>query len=247
MTKRARPLLLAIAAATLVTAGCGTSGSSQVLYHEVRFQVAPASTGQGTFSVDALVADGVVFNFPAGTTFTTTGAFNFYLEGAAPPYSGTFVQQGTAPITASVFVDRNLVNEGNPTSGDGTTVTVTALDQGTPGVPPSQGQLVRFDICAPPPDSDGKCSTTNVSGVPAGIVGIPYNGSIGDEFMSHLLYIDATLTTPGIYFLQNARDSANGFFGSVSGQFLQAQLFLDSALQQTVSGTNELKLRKDLP
>jgi hypothetical protein len=251
MMRRVRSCLLTIVSVTLIAvSGCGTSGSNPVLYHEVRFQVEPAAAGQATFSVVALDADGVPFGFPDGTTFTTTGAFNFYLEGSAPPYSGTFVQEGTATISVSVFIDRNLVSGGNTTHGPNTSVTVGPVDLGTPGSPPPQGPLVRFDICAPGPDS-GTCSTTNGPGlpaVPAGNFGIPYKGSIGDEFMSHLLESDVSRTTPAIYFLQNARDSANGIFTPISSQFLQAQLFVSDVLEQTTSGTtsDNLILRKDL-
>lgn len=248
MIRRARTLWLLIAGATLFVSGCGTSGSNPVLYHEVRFQVAPASTGIATFSVESLNANGTGYGFPAGTTFTTTGAFNFYLDGAAPPYAGTFVQVGTAPITVSVFYDRNLVSGGNTTTGDGTQVTATAL--GTPGPSTPKTPLVRFDICAPAFESGGACSTADVSGGPAvsaGTFGIPYRGSIGDAAISHLLPSDSTRTTPGIYFLENTNDSANGYFLPISGQFVQAQLFVNSSLQDTVSGTGDLSLRQDLP
>jgi hypothetical protein len=117
---------------------------------------------------------------------------------------------------------------------------------------------VRFDVCAPAPTS-GSCSTTNAPGlppVPAGLFGIPYTGQIGDQYMSHLLQDSPTdtnppRTTPAIYFLQNARDSANGLFGSLSGQFLQAQLFVNNQLEQTEAGTgsgtgSNIRLHKDL-
>jgi len=287
MMKRVFPFLLAIVIVILVAAaGCGTSGSSPILYHEVRFQVEPANSGigQATFSVISLNADGVPFGFANGTTFTTTGAFNFYLDGAAPPYSATFVQQGDAPILVSVFIDRNLVSGDNVSTGPGSTVTVGPIDLGTPGPPAPAGPLVRFDVCAPFPGL-GTCSTTNPTDLPpgkqgtcsgspstfcstdpaamdcpspqtcitvsAGTFGVPYNGSIGDSFMSHLLESDSSRQTPAIYFLQDARDTANGIFGSISGQFLQGQLFIDNQLQETKSGGGTgtgsgIRLQKDL-
>jgi hypothetical protein len=255
MTRHAVPLLVAIAGTALTAAaGCGTSGSAPTLYHEVRFQVVPATTGQATFSVDSLVAGGTAFGFPTGTTFTTTGTFNFYLEGAASPYSGTFTQQGPDPITVTVYIDRSLVSGDNTSQGSGVPLFVGPVSQGAqvpppPGTPLPQAPMVRFDVCAPAP-GNSVCSTMNTSAgatAPAGSFGIPYSGSIGDQFFSHLLYNDPTRTTPGIYFLQNPQDSANGIVASASGQLLQLQLFIDGALHQTAAGTgNDVQVREDL-
>jgi len=228
--------------ALLVAAGCGTSGSSPTLYPEVRFQVQSNTGGTTTFSVPSLVGNGTTFTFGSGATFTTSSFFSFYLEGAAPPYSGTFVQESDdAPITVRVFINESSLGPGTVTTGKGSMITVTA--EGTPGPPAAPAQQVRFDVCAPLPGG-GPCSTTGDSGVP----GIPYTGSIGDQFMSHLLSSDTTRQTPAVYFLVNARDSANGIFSPVSGQFLQVQLWINDALEQSESGTNsnDLILQKDL-
>jgi len=71
---------------------------------------------------------------------------------------------------------------------------------------------------------------------------------MGDQFMSHLLPSDASRLTPGVYFLTNPQESANGIFAPISGQVLQVQLFVDSVLKQTESGSNsqQLSLKTDL-
>lgn len=241
MMQRGYRFLLVMASGLLVAGGCGTSGSSPTLQSEVRFQVQSNTGGVATFSVPSLVGNGNSFTFGSGATFATSGVFSFYLEGAAPPYSGTFVQEGDTPITVRIFINDSSLGPGTVTSGNGTMVTVTA--EGTPGTPTVPAPQVRFDVCAPLGGS-GACSTTGDSGIP----GIPYSGSIGDQFMSHLLPSDNTRLTPAVYFLANPRDSANGIFSPISGQFLEVQLWIDNSLEQSESGTksDDLILRKDL-
>ena len=237
---RPRFVLMLIASVTLIAAaGCGTSGSNPVLFAELRFEVTPTQAGSATFSVESLVANGSTFGFPDHTVFTTTAPFSFYLEGAAPAYSGAFARVGDAEITVRVFRERILVTED---STDGAAKPIAAVSavvgQGTPTVTPSAPmQLVRFDVCAPVV-FNGACSTTG----DAGLFGIPYSGTLGDPFTTHLL----NGQTPSIYFLPGARDSANAVFRSASTQFLEAQLFVDNELRQTASGTTDVVLREDL-
>ena len=113
--------------------------------------------------------------------------------------------------------------------------------QGVPtpsGTPAAQSPAVRLDVCAPSLGA-ARCDAT---GADPGISGIPFTGSFGDPFLTHLL----SGTTPSIYFLQGARDSVAGVVRSTQRLNLQIQLFIDNLGKESASGTSDLVVRQDL-
>jgi hypothetical protein len=86
----------------------------------------------------------------------------------------------------------------------------------------------------------GTCFTEGDSGV----FGLPFTATVGDAFQTHLL----GSLTPSVYFLEGARESANGVFrlAPVTGQTLVGQLFINGSLRQTQANTEDVVVREDL-
>ena len=241
MNRRKRFLwIVAVVCLGAVGGGCGTTGPEPTLYPEVQFQVHPS--GQSTFTVKELDLGGVRHTFPAGTSFTATSTFYFYFENAPPPYSGTFTLESGGDITVFLLVTPT----GNPevsdtASGPGSTVTVSTgvSPSPMPATPIPPTEEVRFDVCVPLL-TPGTCFTEGDSGV----FGLPFTATVGDAFQTHLL----GSLTPSVYFLEGARESANGVFrlAPVTGQTLVGQLFINGSLRQTQANTEDVVVREDL-
>ncbi len=271
-----RPLLSLLVGACLgvLFAGCGQSGSNPALFPEIRYIVQPA--GQTSFAVDFLNAGGICHKLPASQVFTVSGPVSFFIENAPPPYIGRFRRIGTADIQVSVRVTGQSVVSGS-TSGSNDTVTLVASQTVPPTpVPtdctPNANPEVRFDVCAPSSgtsvcfpertctnapsrtcSADGDCTPGGTCTLPVvgGIPGFEFTGTLGDAFMSHLISRPSTddppLTTPAMYFLENAQDSVNAVLQNTTpSQPLLIQLFIDGQGEETQSGTGEVIIRKDL-
>jgi hypothetical protein len=241
MMRRRWFLWIVAAVVGTLNGGCGTTGSAPVLYPEVRFRVQPV--GQSTFSVDELDAGGVQHTFPEGTTFTATSFFDFYLENAQPPYSGTFtlVPPLSGDITVTLFVPGTTeVQEFTDQTSAALGITQVTVSSGPSSAATPPAQDIRFDLCVPSSTGSGACV---VSG-DAGVSGLPFSGSVGDAFQTHLL----NGFTPSIYFLEGARDSVDAVFrlAPTTGQVLVARLFINGALQQTQSNTDNVIIQQDL-
>jgi len=232
--------VLALVAAGVLTAlaGCGETGSNPVLYPEVQIQIGADQGGTAQFVVDTLVGGGVLYTSLSDETFTALGGtVNFFLEGAAPPYSIQVRQVGDATVRVHLLItgSTDLVRT---TSGADTTVTVqTASTTPLPSpVPPTVE--VRADVCAPS-TGFGSCSP---SGSDPGVFGRPFTGTFGDPFTTHLL----SANTPAVYFLSGARDNVSGVFQSTQKLDLFAQLFTNGALKDSQAGTGNVVVRADL-
>jgi len=189
---------LILAAVNNALNGCGGS----LVHPEVLFQVQPI--GLSTFSVDELDAGGVQHTFPEGTTFTAVSSFDFYLENAAPPYTGTFTLVSGGDIVVTLFVRgpteaHAFIGETSASSG----ITQVKVSSGPTSPATPAPQEIRFDVCVPLPTS-ATCSTTG----DAGVFGLPIIGSVGDASETQLL----NGVTPSIYFLESAQDSVNAVF-----------------------------------
>jgi hypothetical protein len=232
----------------LLLLGCGESGSDPVLYPEVRFQVQPLEGGRAMFEVDQLIAAGVQYTSLDGTPLVTTAIFNVVIEGAAPPYTGTFTQVGDNAIRVRLVFN---VGGGNAfqvfgnTIGPGTSVTVSSGQQ-PPGDPVRPNPEARFDVCSPLTGTSS-CSTT---ADPPGRFGVPFGGTIGDFFTTHVLgqptAVDPPTASPSIYFLQNPRDQVSGVFRSNDATLLVASLFINGSLVESGSGTEDVVVNTDL-
>jgi hypothetical protein len=245
MTRRKRSLCIAAAVClSALSGGCGTTGSRPTLYPEVKFRV--QTEGGSTFTVDEFVvglpsnpAVAVQHTFPPGTTFTQTSDFSFYFENAAPPYTGSFslVSGGNIGVTLTVS-DKSY--EPVWTSGVGTTAVVTSSQQPMP-TPIAPTQEVRFDVCVPLL-TPGTCFITQGD---SGLFGKTFTGTVGDASQTHEL----NGSTPSIYFLEDAQESADGVFTlDQTGSVLVAQLFINGTLRQTQTGagTKNVIIRQDL-
>ncbi|MGD0947282.1 MAG: hypothetical protein ABSA52_07605 [Candidatus Binatia bacterium] len=241
MNRRKRFLwIVAVLCLGAVGAGCGTTGSSPTLYQEVQFQVLPS--GQSTFTVNELDVGGVRHTFPAGTSFTASSTFYFYFENAPPPYSGTFTLESGGDVTVKLFITpTNSAKASDTTSGPGSTVTVStgASPSSMPATPIPPTEEVRFDVCVPSL-TPGTCFTQGDSG----IFGLPFTGTVGDAFQTHLL----SGFTPSIYFLEGAQENANGVFRltPVTGDTLVVQLFINGSLRQTQANTKDVVVKQNL-
>jgi sporulation-control protein spo0M len=81
--------------------------------------------------------------------------------------------------------------------------------------------------------------------------GISFSGSIGDGVSTRLVgspnpHVQSFALTPTSYFYAGARDNVNAVFRSVSGQLLVVRLYVNGALRQTSSGTEDVVIREDL-
>lgn len=224
--------------------GCGTTGSRPTLYPEVRFHVHP--NGGSTFTVDELIVGlpssaaqvTVRHTFPPGTVFTATSDFDFYFENAAPPYTGSFSLVSGGNIDVTLMVSDKSYDDAS-TSGVGTTAVVTSSQQAMP-TPIAPTQEVRFDVCVPFL-TPGTCFTAGDSG----LFGKSFTGTVGDASQTHQL----NGSTPSIYFLEGAQESADGVFRlDQTGSVLVAQLFINGTLRQTQTGagTKDAVIRQDL-
>jgi hypothetical protein len=220
--------------------GCGTSGSSPTIYPEVQFEVDP-NPAPVTFRVDELVAGGVQHTFPADMVFSATGPFFFYVENAPPPYSGTFTLLSGANIHVKLFVPGTTeVHEFNAYT-DAPEITEATVSSGPSSGATPATQEIRFDVCVPSL-TPGTCFTSGDEGVSS----LPFSGSLGDAFQTHLV----NAFTPSIYFLQGARDNVDAVMrlSPVTGQTLMVQLFINGALEQTASSSSSdgAIIQKDL-
>jgi hypothetical protein len=196
----------------------------------VQFEVDP-NPAPVTFRVDELVAGGVRHTFPADMVFTTNAPFFFYFENAPPPYSGTFTLLSGANVHVRLFVPGTTeVHEFNADT-EAPEVTTVTVSSGPSPVVTAPTQEVRFDVCVPSA-TPGTCFTSGDAGVP----NLPFNGNLGDAFVTYLL----NGLTPSIYFLEGARDNVNAIFrlGPVTGDALMVQLFINGALEQTGSSAS---------
>lgn len=233
MMRRIALRCLVVSGVLLLSAGCGTSGSRPSQFAEVRFQVRP--TGKSVFTAE-LSANGVTHTL-GGMQFTATSLFDFVLENAAPPYSGTFtlIDGGDIEVVLS-FADQSITAETSGVGGPPAVVT-NATTPATPLGPPALE--VRFDVCVPSAAA-GTCFGPDDSG----IFGLPFNGSVGDAATTHLV----NGSTPTIYFLESPEDSVNGVFAlnPFTGQSLLAQLFVNGELKQSDSDTHDVLLKENL-
>lgn len=219
---------------------CGQSGSDPIQFPEVRFEVRPA--GQATFRVDSLIGGGVSHASVIGQEFTATSAFDFTLENAAPPYVGMFTLTSGDQITVTLTViSRTGQTQVSDSTGPGKTTATVVTGGAQPAVTPGpRNPEARFDVCAPL-TLPGTCSTTGE----VGAFGVPFTGTLGDPFASHIL----AGMTPTIYFLEAPRDNVNAVFTRqvVTGDLLVAQLFFNGVLQQTQASPHDVVLSQDLP
>lgn len=211
---------------------CGTSGSEPTSYPEVRFRVRPNGTAKFTA---ALRTNGILHSFPAGTTFTASSNFDFYLEGAAPPYGGTFALAPDSPGGFDVVL--TVTGQSEQTATADAAHSQVSVGSTAAAAPPQQE--IRFHVCLPLFDF----STCFGSSDP-GVFGVTFNGSVGDPFNTYLLFG----TTPSIYYLEGARNTVNGVFAlqPSTGQNLVAQLFINGQLIQTESGAHDVLLKENL-
>lgn len=211
---------------------CGTSGSEPTSYPEVRFRVRPSGTAKFTA---ALRTNGILHSFPAGTTFTATSNFDFYLEGAAPPYGGTFTLTPDSPGGFEVVL--TVTGQSEQTAAADAAHPEAVVGSTAPATPPSSE--TRFHVCLPLQDF----STCFGSSDP-GVFGVTFNGSVGDPYNTYILFG----TTPSIYYLEGARETVNGVFAlqPSTGQTLVAQLFINGKLIQTESGAHDVLLKENL-
>lgn len=215
----------------MLIVGCGTSGSDPTTFPEVRFRVRPSGTARFTAE---LITHGVKHSFPSGTVFTANSDFDFYLEGAAPPYGGTFTLAPDSPgnlevvLTVTGFSDQTVTAD---VAHPAVVGTVTAAS------PPSLE--VRFHLCLPLADFSSCFGPSD-----PGLFGVAFSGSVGDTLNTHLVFG----RTPSIYYLEGARDTANGVFALLpsTGQSLVAQLFINGQLRQTASGPHDVLLKENL-
>ena len=240
-----------VACVAMSLTGCGESGSNPPVLPEVLFQIGPAPGGTGapvTFSVPTLFTAGALNTFPAGMTFTTTGVFSIYLEGATQPYGGIFVRSaGSGDITVqeSIFTapgTPQIVTRDTTAGKDPPVATVVIPAMVTPSTTPvAANPEVRFDICVPTSGASS-CFPPGESGIP----GVQFTGSLGDAFFTHQVGVNPVATTPSVYFLMGARDSVNGVFQSTNGQSLLVQLYVNGQLKQSSSGSGDVVVREDL-
>jgi hypothetical protein len=224
-------------------AACGTSGHDRPQYPEVRFQIEPVGGGGGDFRflLDALFINDRYETYLTGTEFAATGPFHIVLENAQPAYGARFTRGDGSP---DVNVTLSVVSASNQTSV--TDSTLAAKDTATVaigGLPPDPNDRetseVRFHVCVPSPDRDA-CFSDTGSGTP----GIPFTGTIGDAFSSHLI----NGTTPSVYFLQNAQDTVNAAITRLgsTGPALRVELYIDGTLEDIDTGSGDLIFREDL-
>lgn len=228
---RAATRWMIISGIVMLAVGCGTSGSRAPQFAEVRFQVRP--TGKSVFTAE-LSANGSTHTF-GGAEFTATSLFDFVLENAMPPYSGTFTLKDGGDIDVVMsFADQTITGQ---TSGIGTQARVSSGTTGS--TPVSTSPEVRFDVCAPSA-SPTNCFQPDDSG----IFGLPFSGTIGDANTTHLI----NGITPSIYFLEGAEDNVSGVFAlnPFTGQNLLTQLFVDGQLKQSESGSHDVLVKENL-
>jgi hypothetical protein len=239
-------------------AACGESGSNPVLFPEVRFQVQPVG-GQAMFTVPWLASGGVAYTSQGASGLTTTGVFNFAIEGAAPPYSGMFVQMGTTPIRVALIVGGASSCNAGPTVESGSCIVVSndstctvhpAADCDALPPSPNASPEVRFDVCSPLiGEPDPTCAATSN---PPGRFGVGFNGTVGDFFRSIEVGQPATAdpptTAPTMYFLQSPRDQVSGIFRSNDGTLLNGLLLINGVFKQFASGMagNDVVLTSDI-
>jgi hypothetical protein len=261
MVRHASLTALAVFVVALAIGGCGESGSNPVLFPETIFSVTPS--GGGVFAVDFVDGGGVRHLFPANVQFSGTSTFVFHILGAPTPFNGRFKRisggdievvltvaeqpsvgplfstnlpgccQTTEQSCQSCFVDADCA--ASPT-GASCVQTLDIPPGPGPGPVPRANPDVRVDVCVPFPGT----SSCSLNG-DAGVFGQPFSGTIGDQFITHLVNGSA----PSVYFLTNARDNVSAVV-SGSGQLLQAQLFINDQLTDTESGTGDVIIRHDL-
>lgn len=239
-----RRILAAVVSSLVALAlgGCGQTGSDPPEFPEVLFQVRPA--GQVTFRVDSLIGGGVSYASVIGQEFTATSAFNFALENAGPPFVGSFTLVSGAQITVTVTVisgsGQTVVSA--TTTQPGTAATVLSGGPAPSVTPGPSTPEVRFDVCTPLAGASNCATMQDPPGV--GTFGFVFNGSIGDEVLSH----QTSGTTPTIYFFQAPQQNVNAVFRpqTFTGAILQAQLFINGQLQQTVRSSQEALIKQDL-
>jgi hypothetical protein len=109
----------------------------------------------------------------------------------------------------------------------------------TPAAAPATNE-VRFEVCVPS-DNAASCG---IPGSDSGVFGLPFNGSIGDAFDTHLI----GGLTPSIFFLDGARDTINAVFALApfTGQNLIARMYINGELKEEGSGTGNVILKQDL-
>jgi hypothetical protein len=232
MMKPALRMLGVCALLATLGAACGTSGSEPTSYPEVRFRVRPSGTAKFTAE---LRSNGILHSFPSGTTFTASSNFDFYLEGAAPPYGGTFTLAPDSPGGFDVVL--TVTGESEQTASADAGHPQAVVGSTAAAAPPNLE--VRFHVCLPLVDF-----STCFSSSDPGVFGVTFNGSVGDPFNTYLLFG----TTPSIYYLEGARDTVNGVFAlqPSTGQNLLAQLYINGQLIQTASGTHDVLLKENL-
>ncbi len=256
MTKHYLLAALSICGTIVLTSGCGGSGSSPNLPPEIRFEVSPAAGAQPPFQFQiepcnpampqqpcGLVADGVLHDDIAGTTFTATAPVSFILENAQPPYSGTFRQVGGTAVMVHLLQQGTGNETSLTTSGDGTTVTVSILGQAMPVATPNPE--VRFDVCAES-SAPSPCFVTEASGS----AGQEFRGSIGDPFITYLIgrstSTNPMVNTPAVFYFEDARDTVNAGFTGVNSAHLFVRMFINGQLRASEAGTDDLTFRQDL-
>ena len=232
MMKPSSLLLFVCGLVATLGVACGTSGSDPTNFPEVRFRVRPSGTAKFTAE---LRTNGVKHTFPTGTTFTASSDFDFYLEGAAPPYGGTFTLAPDSPGNFEVVL--TVTGQSDQTASADPAHPQAVVGSAAAAAPASLE--VRFNVCLPLSDF-----STCFGPSDPGVFGVTFNGSVGDPSNTYLLFG----TTPSIYFLEGARDTVNGVFAlqPSTGQTLVAQLYINGKLIDTASGTHDVLLKENL-
>jgi hypothetical protein len=248
----------------LTVCACGTSGSSPPVLPEVHFLVTPLGS-PASFTVGSIVTGGLSHPSIENQEYDDIiGPVDFVVEGANPPYSGTFSR--TLGSSHQIRVELSFVQprgfvpdirDTKETSVAVDTVTVMSAPGPTPRPPALE---TRVDLCVPAPGTF-TCLTTDPTGKSAvtdpGTPGQPFSGSLGDAFSTHLVAgaVQCTSNTctnelprsPTIYFLENAQESVIGVFQPLTGgQVVVVRLYLNGVLNQGVAGGENVVVRTDL-
>lgn len=228
---------VSLAAAVLFVQACGSSNDDPPLYAEARFEVTASAGGEAPFTVDRIVVGGRAFVFPAGTVFTNSATFTFFVENSPGPFYASFTRAGDADITVQLFrqPSESFVDT-DSTSGTKDTAVVQFGGAVDPTAP-VESPMVRVDFCVPTAGSSECDVATSNSGRSQG-----FSGSIGDLSVSYLV----NGATPAVYLFRGAADTVSAVVNTNTGTELTGRLWVDNTLKQVDSSSDDVVLRVDL-